>query len=217
MRQRWTDRREAGRALAAALQRLAPERPIVLALPRGGVPVAFEVARALAAPLDVLLVRKVGAPMQKEFGMGAVAEGPIVLMDEALVRMVSPPPGYVEAEIERELAEMARRREHYAGARQRADVVGRTVLLIDDGIATGGTARAALRALRERGAAKVVLAVPIAAPESLARLRTEADEVVCLEAPQRMSAVGNAYVDFSPTADAEVVDLLRRAASGDEP
>src|SRR5436190_5381612 len=118
MGERWDDRRAAGCELAAALARFAPEHPVVLALPRGGVPVAFEVAQALGAPLDILLVRKVGAPQQKEFGIGAVAEGGIVLMDDGLVRMVAPPPGYVEAEIERELAEMARRREQYAGARQ---------------------------------------------------------------------------------------------------
>lgn len=212
MAEPWGDRRAAGRELAAALTRFAPDSPVILALPRGGVPVAFEVAQALAAPLDILLVRKIGAPDQKEFGMGAVAEGPIVLMDQALVRRVAPPPGYVEAEIERELAEMARRRAVYAGARHPLPVEGRTVLLIDDGVATGGTARAALQALRERRASRVVLAVPVGAPDSLARLRKEADEVVALRAPERMSAVGNHYVDFSPTEDSEVSDLLRLAA-----
>jgi len=214
MAQRWKDRREAGRELAAALVRFAPEQPVVLALPRGGVPVAFEVARALRAPLDVLLVRKVGAPGNREFGMGAVAEGPIVLLDDALVRSVAPPPGYLEAEVARELAEMARRRERYADARPPVGVAGRTALLIDDGVATGGTARAALRALRARKVGRAVLAVPVAAPDSLAALEAEADEVVCLLAPARMSAVGNHYLDFSPTDDAEVVELLREAAIG---
>jgi putative phosphoribosyl transferase len=217
MAERWKDRRAAGRDLAVELRRFAGEHPVVLALPRGGVPVAFEVARALRAPLDILLVRKVGAPHQKEFGMGAVAEGPIVLMDEELVRLVAPPPGYVEAETARELAEMARRREEYAGARHPVSVAGRTVLLIDDGIATGGTARAALRTLRQRGAARVVLAVPVGAPDSLESLQADADEVVALRAPEQMSAVGHFYADFSPTPDSEVTSLLRESAQLNEP
>jgi len=207
------DRRDAGRQIAARLAGLRLEHPVVLALPRGGVPVAYEVARALDAPLDILLVRKLGAPSQKEFGIGAIAEGraPVVLLDDQLVRLVAPPPGYVEEEIAREMAEMTRRRDRYAGAREPVDVSGRTVVLVDDGIATGGTARAALRALRQRGAARVVLAVPVAAAESVAGLRQEADDIVCLLAPERMNAVGNFYDDFSPTADQEVTDLLEAA------
>ena len=134
-----------------------------------------------------------------------------MLLDDQLVRLVAPPPGYVEEEIAREMAEMTRRRDRYAGARKPVEVSGRTVVLVDDGIATGGTARAALRALRQRGAARVVLAVPVAAAESVAGLRQEADDIVCLLAPERMNAVGNFYDDFSPTADQEVTDLLEAA------
>ncbi len=210
---RFQDRREAGRMLAGAVAKLGLADPVVLALPRGGVPVAYEVARALHARLDVLLVRKLGAPFQKEFGIGAIAEGtdPIVLLDDQLVRAVAPPPGYVEEEIAREMTEMARRRARYAAARQPLKVAGRTVVLVDDGIATGGTARVALLALRRRGAARVVLAVPVAASASVAALRGDADEIVCVLAPERMNAVGNYYVDFSPTPDQEVVDLLSEA------
>lgn len=207
------DRRDAGRQLAALLEQFRADNPVVLALPRGGVPVAFEVAESLGAPLDILLVRKIGAPDQKEFGLGAVAEGPepVILLDESLVRMVAPPAGYLEAETKRELEEMARRRARYAGSRQPVAIAGRTVIVIDDGIATGGTARAALRALRQLRAGKVVLAVPVAAPESLESLRPEADKIICLLEPALMRAVGNYYGDFGPTSDQEVKDLLELA------
>ncbi len=208
------DRRDAGRQLAAALARFAAAEPVVLALPRGGVPVAYEVAEALDAPLDIVLVRKIGAPGHKELGMGAVAEGrePVVVMDERLVRVVAPPPGYVAAETAREIAELTRRRERYAPARVAVPVEGRLVVLVDDGLATGGTARAALRALRQRGAGRLVLAVPVGAPENLEDLRPEADEIECLLTPAWMGAVGQYYADFSATPDEEVVALLREAA-----
>ena len=205
---RFRDRRDAGRQLAAALARFRGSDPAIFALPRGGVPVAYEVARALSAPLDLVLVRKIGAPGQREFGLGAVAEGGVMAMDAALVRAVAPPPGYVEAETARELAEMRRREQCYAGARVAVPVGGRMAIVIDDGVATGGTARAALRSLRQRGAARLVLALPVVAPESLEALRMEADEIVFLHAPARMSAVGAHYDDFAPTSDAEVSALL---------
>jgi putative phosphoribosyl transferase len=186
---------------------------LVLALPRGGVPVAFEIAVGLGAPLDVQLVRKVGAPGNPEFGIGAVADGapPVIMIDEELVRAVKPPAGYVEAEVDRELAEMTRRRERYVGDRPLAEVAGRTVILVDDGIATGGTARAALAAVRRRGAARIILAAPVAAAQSLERLREAADHLECLLVPDWMTAVGNYYSNFRATSDDEVTDLLAAA------
>ena len=212
---RFRDRREAGRELAVALAGHGRLDPVVLALPRGGVPVAFEVAKALAAQLDVVLVRKIGAPGQEEFGIGAVADGvePLVVLDAALVRHVGAGPDYIAAETRRQLAEMRRRRACYVGERPLLPVEGRTVILIDDGVATGGTARAALRAVRQRGAARIVFAVPVAAAEALARLRSEADELVCLHAPAGMGAVGEFYARFEATSDQEVIALLADAAS----
>lgn len=174
---------------------------------------AFEVAVGLAAPLDLQMVRKVGAPGNPEFGIGAVADGspPVIMIDDALVRTVKLPPGYLEAAIERELAEMTRRRERYLGDRSLAEVAGRTVIVVDDGIATGGTARAALTAVRRRGARRIVLASPVAAAESLERLREAADEVHCLLLPDWMTAVGNYYYNFSATSDEEVTGLLAEA------
>ena len=210
----FTDRRDAGRQLAAALAHLRNQHPVVLALPRGGVPVAFEVARALAAPLDVLLVRKIGAPGNPEFGLGAVTEGddtPPVL-DPDLLRLVEPDPGYLDAEVARQRAAIAERRALYAGARPRIAVEGRVVVLVDDGIATGGTARAALRALRAKRPARLVLAAPVAAPDSASALLGDADEVVAVLQPAWLRSVGENYGDFQPTEDSEVIRLLRNAS-----
>ncbi|MBV9736254.1 MAG: phosphoribosyltransferase [Acidisphaera sp.] len=208
----FADRRAAGRRLAAALAHLRDAKPLVLALPRGGVPVGFEVARALAAPLDVLLVRKIGAPDQPEFGLGAVVDGdpPQVVIDESLVGRVEPPPGYVQAETVRQIAELERRRALYASARPGLDWEGRSAIVVDDGIATGGTVRAALRGLRPRMRA-LVLAVPVGPADTLWTLRSEADEIVCLSTPDDFSAVGVFYADFAQTGDAEVMQLLREA------
>ncbi len=209
------DRHAAGRRLAAALRRLKPQHPVVLALPRGGVPVGFEVAQALDAPLDVVLVRKIGAPGQPELGIGAVVDGPepqIVLNDE-IVRLVDPDPGYVEAEEARQLDELDRRRNLYRGARPPLSIEGRTVIVVDDGIATGGTVRAVLQALRRAKPKRLVLAVPVAPPDLLAALSSEADEVVCLATPEPFFAVGAHYGDFRQTTDEEVIELLRRAAA----
>ncbi|MEF2070416.1 phosphoribosyltransferase [Consotaella aegiceratis] len=209
----FTDRYDAGRQLAAALARFKDFDPVVLALPRGGVPVAFEVARVLRAPLDLLLARKLGAPGAPELGIGAVIDGDdpqLVLNDEA-IRFVQPPDGYVAAEMQRQLAEIERRRSFYLGERAPVSVRGRAVILVDDGIATGGTARVALKALRKAGVSRLVLAIPLAPRESLQILQEEADEVICLETPNPFQAVGIHYADFTQTSDDDVVRLLVEA------
>jgi putative phosphoribosyl transferase len=205
------DRQDAGRRLGEALARYAGEDPLVLALPRGGVPVGFEVAAALDAPLEVWVVRKVGVPFQPELGMGAIAEGPAVHLDEALIARLGVSRKAVLSVIERERAELERRVRRLRGDRPPPDVRGRTVILVDDGIATGGTMRAALEAIRARGAARIVLAVPVAAPQSIEQFRALADEVVCLLMPQRLMAIGIWYDVFAQTEDDEVIELLDRA------
>jgi putative phosphoribosyl transferase len=204
------DRRQAGVRLAARLSRLRDERPFVLALPRGGVPVAFEVARALAAPLDVLVVRKVAAPWHRELGLGAVAEGGVTLLDEAVVRSIGitrPELGEVLAE---QRAEVTRRMARYRAGRPLPDLSDRTVVLVDDGVAMGGTMRAAVAAMRGR-CRRVVVAVPVAAAESVDVLREEADEVIALEQPERMTAIGWWYGAFDQVQDEEVLALLAAA------
>ena len=205
---RFQDRHDAGRRLAALLEHLRGERPLVVGIPRGGVPVAAEVASALGAPLDVAVVRKIGAPQNPEFAIGALAEGGVHVLSEQIVRSLGLSDAELEtlmARVDRELGERVRR---YRGAREPAELTGRTVILVDDGLATGSTALAAVRSLRKRGAARVILAVPVGAPESLAVLRAEADEVVCVEAPADLWAVGYWYEDFRPTSDEEVAALL---------
>lgn len=215
----FADRRDAGLQLVAALRHLRGAAPVVLALPRGGVPVGYEVARALDGLLDVLIVRKIGAPGNPEFGLGAVVDGPqlTTVLDESLVRLVTPPPGYVEAETRRQAEEIARRRALYAPARPRVSLSGRCAVLVDDGIATGGTARAALRALRLQAPARLVLAAPVASPEAAEALRAEADEAVFLATPASFEAVGAFYADFAQTEDGEVVRLLREAGERTSP
>jgi putative phosphoribosyl transferase len=207
------DRRDAGQKLARALERFRGQNALVLALPRGGVPVAFEVARHLGAELDVLLVRKIGAPGQEEYGIGAVVDGrdpQIVWNDEAL-RVVRPSEGYKAAETARQLREIERRRQIYFAGRQAPSAKGRTVILVDDGIATGGTVRSALRALRRAQPTRLILAVPVAPPDAIEALRGEADEVICLATPEPFRAVGLHYGDFSQTSDEEVLALLSAA------
>lgn len=207
---RFANRREAGRKLAAALRRFRGKDPVVLALPRGGVPVAFEVAQALGAELDIVLVRKIGAPGHAEYGIGALVDGPnpLLILNEQIVQMVRPPPGYIEAEKQRQLKEIERRRDVYRRGRPPVSVRERTVIVVDDGIATGGTMRAVLQALRQEGAARTVLAVPVAPADVLAELSTLADETVCLATPEPLRAVGLHYRDFEQTTDEEVVELL---------
>lgn len=204
------DRAHAGRALGQALGHLRGGAPVVLALPRGGVPVGLEVARALGAPLDVVVVRKLGAPGHPEFAVGAIAPG-AVYVDRSIVRQLGVPPAYLEQVTAAEARELARRELAYRAGRPPLDVAGRLVILVDDGLATGATIRAALASLRERGPARVVLAAPVGAPETIARLREVADEVVCLETPPDFRAVSLAYDNFEPTSDAEVMRCLAAA------
>lgn len=205
------DRREAGRRLAEALKTLREHELLVVALPRGGVPVAFEIAKALVAPLDILLVRKVGAPFHPEYGIGAIAEGGVRFIRREEVEMIGVSDEELERVVAAETAELERRRRLYRGAKEPLPVEGRTVILVDDGIATGGTAIAAGQALKARGAAKVVLAVPVAPPGSEQRLADDFDGVFCLAEPHGFSGVGQFYVDFGQVGDEEVIQLLEQA------
>jgi putative phosphoribosyl transferase len=213
------DRSEAGWLLAQRLMHLKPANPVVLALPRGGVPVGFEVARALGAPLDVVFVRKIGAPGQPELGLGAIVDGahPQVVLNDELVALVRPSADYLEAEERRQLAEIERRRVLYRGGRAPIAIDGRTVIVVDDGIATGGTVKAVLRALSNSAAERIVLAVPVAPADTVAELKDLADEVVVLMTPEPFYAVGSHYRDFTQTTDEEVIDLLARAAAAERP
>ncbi|MGH8806701.1 MAG: phosphoribosyltransferase [Noviherbaspirillum sp.] len=204
------DRRDAGRQLAAALLYLKEDAPIVLALPRGGVPVAFEVATVLHAPLDVLLVRKIGAPFSAELGLGAVVEGdpPRCVMNEDLMASVNPSDEYIRTEIQRQIEEMARRRALYCGERQRTDPRGRTVVVVDDGIATGGTMKAALQAVAQADPERLIFAVPVAPAETVESLYDDADEGVVLFTPPNFRAVSLYYDNFAQTTDDEVTTLL---------
>ncbi|HVJ02400.1 MAG TPA: phosphoribosyltransferase [Sphingomonas sp.] len=207
------DRTDAGRRLADALGHLRARHPLVLALPRGGVPVAYEVARALDAELDLLFVRKLGAPGHEEFGIGAVVDGadPQVVLNEESARIAGAGPGYVKEELRRQLGEIDRRRQAYMGDRDPIPSAGRTVIVVDDGIATGGTVKAALRGVRKAGPAHLVLAVPVAPADTIADLHKECDELVCLRTPEVFYAVGAHYADFTQTEDDEVVTLLERS------
>jgi len=207
----FVDRRQAGRMLAGHLLPLGSERPVVLALPRGGVPIAFEVAQALGAPLDILAVRKVGAPHQPELGVGALAEDGTAVLDAAMAERVGMTQELLDATVARETRELRRRVELYRDGRTPVDLRDRNVIIVDDGLATGLTALAAVRAARAGGAAKVVLAVPVGAQESVDMLAEEADDVVCLTIPRELYGVGRWYRDFSPVSDQEVVALLVQA------
>lgn len=209
----FADRRDAGRRLAARLVRLAAERPVVVGLPRGGVPVAHEVALALAAPLDVLIVRKIGCPGQPELGLGALGEDGIVLLNEPLLQAAGVSQAAVTDVIRRETAELERRVERYRQGRAPVDLAGRTVIVVDDGLATGFTARAGIEIVRRRGATRVVLAVPVAPEDAIRELASVADEVVCVLAPRTFWAIGEFYVDFSQTEDVGVTDLLATPTS----
>ena len=208
---RFADRVDAGQRLAERLDRLRGEDVVVLGLPRGGVPVAAEVARALDAPLDVIVVRKLGVPFQPELAMGAVGEGGALVVNERVVRAAHVSEVEFAAVEGRAREEVQRRARRFRGDRPRLALEGRTALVVDDGIATGSTARAACHVARAQGAARVVLAVPVCPPETVRALRTEVDELVCLQAPASFSAVGQFYLDFRQTSDEEVARLLDAA------
>lgn len=210
----FSNRTEAGRALADALQSYRERNPVVLALPRGGVPVAAEIAASLEAPLDLIMVRKIGAPNQPELAMGAVADGPeaLVVRNEQVIKSLDLDEDAFAAACRRELDEIERRRKHLVGERAPVEVSGRTAIVVDDGIATGATTRAALRGVRKRGPAAVVLAVPVAPSSTLAELGGEADDIVCLEAHELFSAIGTFYTDFRQISDEEVINLVARFA-----
>ncbi len=208
------DRREAGRRLSERLEHLRPENPVVLGLPRGGVPVAYEVARSLGAPLDVILVRKLGAPIHPEYGIGAIAEEGVRIVDRRALAALGIDQDELTRIVSSEQEELERRQRLYRGDRPPISLAERTVVIVDDGVATGGTAIAAARAARERGAGNVVLAVPVGPPDAEARFANEVDEFVCLEAPEGFFAVGAYYERFGQTSDEEVRELLAAALEG---
>jgi putative phosphoribosyl transferase len=210
----FADRVDAGRQLAVELRHLRGEPVVVLGLPRGGVPVAYEVATALGAPLDVIVVRKLGVPFQPELAMGAIGEDGVRVVNDEVVDLVGVTEGQM-AEVEgRERTELARRALRFRGDRPRLPLEGRTALIVDDGIATGSTARAACQVVRSQGATRVVLAVPVAPSDWTERVGGAADEFVCLGTPEPFFAIGQFYVDFSQTSEDEVLDCLRRASRG---
>ena len=208
----YSDRREAGRILASKLTKYN-DRPdvIVLALPRGGVPVAYEVAQALNAPLDIFLVRKLGVPGHEELAMGAIATGGVRVLNDEVVEYLNIPDTVIDAITDEELRELRRRERAYRGDRPEPDVKGKTVILVDDGLATGSTIRAAAQALRQQEPEKIVVAVPVSAAQTCDEYRIGVDEIVCAVTPEPFLGVGRWYDDFSQTTDAEVHELLERA------
>jgi len=207
------DRRDAGRQLAGKLSGFMDERPVVFALPRGGVPVGYEISRSLRAPLDVFVSRKLGAPGQPEFGIGAVAAGGVRVLNQDVLRRLGIPDDYVERITARETAEVSRRLRYFRGDRPEPEVRGRTAILVDDGLATGVTARAAVEALRRRRPRRLVLAAPVCAAQTAEQFKSRVDELVCLESPSDLGAIGFWYRNFEQTSDEEVVELLERARS----
>jgi putative phosphoribosyl transferase len=208
MDQPFRNRHEAGKHLARELTRFAESHPVVLALPRGGVPVAFEVAAALAAPLDVFVVRKLGVPGREELALGAIASGGGMVLNQDVLQLMNVPADVIEKVASRERAELLRRERAYRGNRPAPEIEGKTVILVDDGLATGATMRVAATTLRRSKPARLVVAVPIAAPEACRALSQVADEVVCARTPAKFQAVGLWYQDFEQVGDAEVMSLL---------
>lgn len=213
--QLFRDRTHAGRALAEALHHLIDEHPLVLALPRGGVPVAFEVACHLRALLDLILVRKIGAPGNQELALGAVIDGaePKWVINQELFHQIAPPPNWFEEEMQRQLTELERRRQRYCGDRPPPLLGNRCVIVIDDGIATGATVRAALKGIKQTKPSRIVLAVPVGPRDVIKMLEAEVDELVCLAMPEPFIGVGCHYGDFEQTSDEQVIALLAQAAA----
>ena len=203
----FTDRTDAGQKLASALKDVG-RNAVVLAVPRGGVVVGYEIARTLKLSLDVIITKKIGAPDNPELAIGAVAEDGTFLLDDHLVRMLSVPQSYIQAEIEAQKSEIKLRLERYRGKASGPKVEGREVILVDDGVATGSTLKAALRSLRNRGSKPLVVAVPVGPPDTIRELEKEADRVVCLFTPEPFYAIGEFYEDFSQTSHEEVIQLL---------
>lgn len=209
------NRADAGRQLASQLLHLKDKKPVVLALPRGGVPVGFEITKALMAPIDLVLVRKIGVPWQPELAAAAVVDGdnPQVVENRDVMTALDLTEDFIKEEAAKQLEEIERRREAYLGSRARFDLKGRTAILVDDGIATGATTRAALKAVRRAGPARLVLAVAVAPPDTIEMLRAETDEIVCLATPSLFGGISMFYEDFHQLGDDEVIDLLNRAAA----
>jgi putative phosphoribosyl transferase len=205
------DRKDAGRQLAERLARYEDENSIILALPRGGVPVGYEIARALAAPLDIFIARKLGAPGRRELGIGAVAQGGVRVLNARIVQALDVREEYIERVAAKETAEIERRLRLLRGDRPEPEVRGRTVILVDDGLATGVTARAAILALRRRVPRRLVLAVPVGALQAIETIRSEADELVCLKVPSDLMAIGFWYLNFEQVPDEEAIKLLEEA------
>lgn len=217
-RERFLDRVEAGQLLGRAVAERVSDRTnvIVLALPRGGVPVGYEVARVIGAPMDVFIVRKLGVPGHEELAMGAIASGGIRVMNDDVLRYVPVSKKAIEAVSARELVELARRERSYRGSKPPLDIRGKTVIVVDDGLATGSTMRAAVRALRQKNAGSIIVAVPVAARETCEEISREVDDIVCLRTPDPFQAVGLWYDDFSQTTDEEVHELLDSQAEQKE-
>ena len=213
-RMMFADREEAGRLLADRLAQMSLPDPLVLALPRGGVPVGAQIAQRLGAPLDVVLVRKIGAPHEPELAIGAVVDGDEaqIVLNHRLVEALAVPQEFIASAAARELAVIERRRQQYAGMRPEVDPSGRTAIVVDDGVATGMTMQAALRSLKHRGSARLVAALPVASRDALAMLRREANEVVCLSSPRRFGSVGSFYRSFGQVSDEDVAHLLEGLA-----
>lgn len=209
------DRTDAGRQLSSRLLHLKDQHPVVLALPRGGVPVGFEIAKALEAPMDLVLVRKIGVPWQPELAAAAVVDGdqPQIVENPEVMQAVGLTEDFIKEEAERQLEEIERRRRLYLGGRSRVDLKDRTAILVDDGIATGATTRAALKGTRRVGPKRLVLAVALAPPDTLESLRGQTDEVICIETPSYFGGISMFYEDFHQVSDDEVIDLLNRAAA----
>src|SRR5438270_11179443 len=216
MERAFLNRAEAGRLLVGKLEKYAGRNDvIVLGLPRGGVPVAYEVAQRLGVPLDVFIVRKLGVPGFEELAAGAIASGGVRVLNQDVMRALSNADETIESITARETAELERREQSYRDGRPAPELRNRVVILVDDGLATGATMRAAVKALRQRGVAKIVVAVPVGPPDTCREFEDEADEVVCASAPEYFQAVGQYYEDFSQTSDQQVRDLLSRAAAED--